>query len=173
VDLLIEALPVALQRVPSLRVAFVGAGPMHGHLLHRANELHVGHAVRLLGHMEGSMLTRVLRAAEAMVLPSRGRVAHDEGVVDLARRAGKAVVTTHSGPAHLVQHEKNGIVTYDNPGSMVWALDRVLGDPNHTQRLGSSARRAQDNTCSWSDVARRYLDLCAANFPELTESSPH
>jgi glycosyltransferase involved in cell wall biosynthesis len=104
------------------------------------------------------------------VLPSRYRVPFDDAVVDLARRAGRPVVTTHGGPAHLVRHEETGIVTYDNPGSMVWALDRVLGDPEHARRMGYNGHREETSAPRWSKVARHYLELCAACFPELTET---
>jgi glycosyltransferase involved in cell wall biosynthesis len=170
VDLLLEAVPVLLQRWPNLRVAYAGCGQMHGHLEHRAGQLGVSHAVRLLGHVEGPPLTRLLRSAEALVLPSRYRVPFDDAVVDLARRAGRPVVTTHGGPAHLVRHEETGVLTYDNPGSMVWAVDRVLGDPGHAERMGANGRRRQDGSVVWSEVARHYLELCAATFPELTET---
>jgi glycosyltransferase involved in cell wall biosynthesis len=138
-DLLLEAMPVALQRVPNLRVAFAGAGEMQHVLQHRAHQLGVDYAVRFLGHVDRGHVTRLLQASEAVALPSRGRVPFDDAVVDLARQAGRAVVTTHGGPAHRVRHEETGIVTYDNPGSMVWALDRILGDPANTQRMGRTA----------------------------------
>jgi glycosyltransferase involved in cell wall biosynthesis len=91
--------------------------------------------------------------------------------VDLARRAGRAVITTHGGPAHLVRHEENGLITYDNPGSMVWAVDRLVGDPAHAERMGRNGRRADESAVVWGEVARHYLDLCAARFAELIE--PH
>jgi glycosyltransferase involved in cell wall biosynthesis len=169
VDLLLEAMPTLLRRAPNLRLALAGDGHMYGQLRHRAHELGVAHAVRLLGHVEGPLLPRLLRSCEALVLPSRHRVCFDDAVVDLARHAGRPVVTTHGGPAHLVRHEETGIVTYDNPGSMVWALDRILGDPIHAERMGRNGQRRADTTVSWGEVARRYLELCAACFPELTE----
>jgi glycogen(starch) synthase len=170
VDLLLEALPVLLRRAGNLRVGFVGEGSMHGHLAHRAHELGVDHAMRLLGHVEGAQLSRLLRAAEALVLPSRYRVPFDDAVVDLARRAGRPVVTTHGGPAHLVRHEETGIITYDNPGSMVWAVDRILGDPAHAEQMGNNGRRSDASSLSWDAVARHYLEFCATHFPELTEA---
>jgi glycosyltransferase involved in cell wall biosynthesis len=170
VDLLVEALPVLLQRWPGLRLAFAGAGQMHGHLEHRSHQLGVAHAVRLLGHVAAPPLAGLLRSAEALVLPSRCRVLLDDAVVDLARRAGRPVVTTHGGPAHLVRHEETGILTYDNPGSMVWAADRILGDPGHAQRMGQAGKRSDGTAPSWSEVARHYLELCAARFPELTQT---
>jgi glycogen(starch) synthase len=168
-DLLIEALPSLLNRYPNLRLLFAGAGNLHGSMQWRAHQLGVGHAVRLLGHVEQGHLTRLLRAAEALALPSRHRVPFDDAVVDLARKAGRPVFTTQGGPAHLVRHEENGLVTYDNPGSMVWAMDRILGAPEHAQRMGQKGRRNDAAAPRWSEVATHYLELCAACFPELTE----
>lgn len=168
VDLLVEALPALLNRLRNVRVAFLGSGSLHGHLEHRAHQLGVAHAVRLLGHREGSQVNRLIRAAEAVVLPSRCRVPFDDAVVDLARKAARPVVTTHSGPAHLVRHEENGLLTYDNPGSMVWAMDRILGDPTHAERMGRKGKRGDGSMQNWSDVTRHYLELCANCFPELT-----
>jgi glycosyltransferase involved in cell wall biosynthesis len=170
VDLLIEALPVVLRRVPNLRLAFVGMGSMYNHLEHRARELGVGHAIRLLGHREFSPLVRLLRASEALMLPSRRRLHQDEGVIDLARRAGRPVITTHSGPAHLIAHERTGIVTYDNPGSIVWALDRIVSDPSHAEMMGRKGRRSEPTTISWSEAARIFMEICVTNFPELRTS---
>lgn len=168
VDLLVEAMPVLLRRTGNLRVAFLGGGSMYGHLEHRAHQLGVAFAVRLLGHRDGPQVKCLVRAAEAVVLPSRCRIPLDDAVVDLARKAGRPVVTTHGGPTHLVRHEENGLITYDNPGSMVWALDRLLSDPAHAERMGRNGKRGEGSTQSWSDVARHYLELCAHCFPELT-----
>jgi glycosyltransferase involved in cell wall biosynthesis len=169
VDLLLEALPVVLRRAGNARLAYVGTGQMYGHLQHRMHELGVAHAVRLLGHVEGPPLTRLLRSAEAVVLPSRYRMPFDDGVVDLARRAGKPVVTTHGGPAHLVRHEQNGVITYDNPGSIVWACDRILSDPGHAERMGHNGRRNDNHGgVMWNDVANHHLEICASLFEELT-----
>lgn len=167
VDILLEAVPTLLHRWGNLRVAFVGNGPMQGHLERRAGEMGIHWAVRFLGHRSGSELIQLLRASEALVLPSRFRIPMDDSVVDLARKAGRPVVTTHGGPAHLIRHEENGLITYDNPNSMVWAIDRILGDPGHTERMGANGRRSEGGTMRWSDVAHHYLEACVHWFPEL------
>jgi glycosyltransferase involved in cell wall biosynthesis len=167
-DLLLESMPTLLGRAPNLRVAFAGGGEMFYGLQQRARQLGVEHAVRFLGHVDRNTINRLLRASEALVLPSRYRVPFDDAVVDLAHLAGRPVVTTHGGPAHLVRHEETGIITYDNPGSMVWALDRILGDPANSQRMGENGRRHDDHTVCWNEVAHRYLEMCAAEFPHLS-----
>ena len=52
-----------------------------------------------------------------------------------------------------------------------WAGDRILGDPGHAERMGHNGRRGGgDGTVVWGEVAQHYLALCAARFPELTET---
>jgi glycosyltransferase involved in cell wall biosynthesis len=169
-DLLLEAIPTLLGRCPALRVGFIGGGGMWSHLERRMHELGLAHVVRLLGHVDGSPVVKLMRAADVLALPSRHRLAGDDGAVDLGRRAGRAVVTTHAGPAHLVRHEEDGILTYDNPGSMVWALERLLREPSVCERLGRNGRRVSGGVVGWDEVARIYLELCAASFPELSET---
>lgn len=169
VDLLVEALPTLINRCAGARLAFAGAGSMHGHLEGHARHLGIGHAVRVLGDLPRDAVIRLLRASEVLALPSRQRIPWDDAVVDMARRAGKPVVTTHGGPAHLVRHEENGIITYDNPNSMVWALERMLREPEHARQLGQNGKRGGSYSVSWSEVTSRYLELCARLFPELTE----
>lgn len=171
VDLLIEALPVVLGRAGGARLVVVGCGSMGEGLWHRAHQLGVAHAIRMQGHVPGDRLALLLRASEAVVLPSRHRVDGDEHVVALARRAGCPVVTTVRGPSHLVDHEHTGIVTYDNPGSMVWAADRILGDSQHARSMGERGRVASEGSPGWQHVARRFVDLCAEQFVELTEAA--
>lgn len=166
-DLLVDALPTVLNRANNVRVAIVGLGDMYNHLQYRSHQLGVAHAVRLLGHREGPPLSRLVRSAEALVVPSRYRMPGDDGVIGLARRAAKPVITTHSGPAHLVKHEETGIITFDNPGSMVWAIDRILSDASHAEQMGRAGRHSDNPIISWNEVARIYLELCAECFPEL------
>jgi hypothetical protein len=52
---------------------------------------------------------------------------------------------------------------------MVWALERLLHDSGHADRLGNNGRRRESGIVSWGEVARLYLELCARTFPELSE----
>lgn len=170
VDLLIEALPTVLSRTHNMRLVMVGDGSLHAHIQGRAQHMGVGHALRLLGHVELPRLIGLLRASEALLLPSRHRVWGDEGVVGLARRAGRPVMTTHGGPAHLVRHEENGLLVYDNPPSLVWGMSRLLEDARHTEDMGRSGLQHGEGA-SWDGLARRYAELCASSFGELNETS--
>ena len=41
--------------------------------------------------------------------------------------AGKPVVTTHQAAIPFIVHGRNGLITYDNPGSLVWGIRELLG----------------------------------------------
>ena len=99
------------------------------------------------------------------MLPSRYRMPQDDAVVDLARRAGRPVVTTHGGPAHLVRHEENGLITYDNPGSMVWALDRSWATRPTPSGWVSNGRRSEERHVEWGEVARHYWNSVRTGSP--------
>jgi glycosyltransferase involved in cell wall biosynthesis len=171
VDLLVESLPSVLHRTDNARILLVGTGGLHDHLWNRAHQLGVSHALRTLGHVDGAQLAALLRASETLLLPSRQRVHGDEQVVGLARLAGIPVVATHTGPAQLVRHEESGLLTYDNPGSMVWALDRIYGAPEHASEMGRRAQCFQPGPPHWSRVAEIFSDLCAEKFAELAAST--
>ncbi|MFC1641773.1 glycosyltransferase [Myxococcota bacterium] len=168
-DLLVEAMPALLNRSSACRLAFVGLGSMRDALERRAHELGVARAVRWIGHLEGPPLVRIVRAAEGLALPARQREPWHDGVVSLARRAGRPVATTTQGPTHLVQHDVTGLVTYDNPGSMVWAIGQLLCDAYHSEWLGTMGRISTDQRPQWAEVAALYADVCAVFWPELTE----
>ena len=169
-DLIVDALTTVVPRTADVRMVFVGCGAMRDGIAERAQRSGVGHAVRLLGHVELHQLIPLLRAAEGLLVPARQRVAQDEDVVALARRAGRPVLTTHGGPAHLVCHEHDGVVVYDNPPSLVWGMGRLLEDRRHAEEMGRNGLR-QGQGASWTEVARAYADLCARTFAELREPS--
>ncbi len=165
-DLLVEAMPALLAREPALRAVFVGVGPMQGALAGRVSQLGLDHAFRLLGHVDGGKLARIVRASLALVLPSRRRIAYDEDLIRLARRAGRPVLTTHRGAAHLVEHERTGLLLYDHLGSIAWGLNRLLDDLGHAEKMGRAGGAGFEERCR--RLAQRYADLCARAFPELT-----
>ena len=35
---------------------------------------------------------------------------------------------------------------------MVWAIDRILGDPAHAERMGNNGRRHDSSGVVWGDV---------------------
>ena len=67
----------------------------------------------------------MLRACDFVVIP--GRVPQGDGLARMAVANGKPVLTTHqAGTGGVIVHGQNGLITYDNPGSLVWGIRELL-----------------------------------------------
>ncbi len=169
-DLVVESMGIVIRRHPGVRVAFVGYGGLAAWLPERARQLGVEHAVRWLGHLEGPVLRQLVHACDAIIMPSRYRMPHDEGVVHIARLAAKPVVITHGGPSHLVIHGETGIIAYDNPNSIVWAIEQVASHSERFVEMGFRGRIPDNTEPTWQNIALRYVELLNECFPKLTHN---
>lgn len=140
-DLLVEALPSVLERLPEVRVAMVGDGDMRSKLEARVAELGLQARVRFLGFRDGQ---RAMPAFDAFVLPSRY-----EGlpyVLVEAMYAGLPIIASdQTGCRLLVESGKNGCVyPYADREALASAMVEVLSDRDRRVRMGEeSKRRAQ------------------------------
>ena len=152
-DLLLEAIPGALNSRGDAKFVFVGDGYMRGDLERRAHELGVAHAVRFLGSMgEHSDLINLFKSTDVVVVPSRNE---PFGIVILeAWAAGKPVIATHNGgPREFVTHGQEGYLVYDNPGSICWGLNEVFCNFEHGRWMGERGRVKAAYSFSWDVIA--------------------
>ena len=151
-DLLLEATPGILHRRPDAKVVFVGDGYMRNDLENRANELGVRHAVRFLGNMStNGDLINLYKSTDVVCVPSRNE---PFGIVVLeAWAAGKPVVVTRNGgPSEIVTHNQEGLIVYDNPGSICWGINEIFGNFTHARWMGERGRVKAAFSYTW-DVA--------------------
>ena len=126
-DLLIKAVPAILKKHKQARFIFVGDGPLFWTLRIYSRYLHLDHAVRIVGHMEGEALNELIQASDVVVAPSRKMT--EPWPVLAGWAAGKAVVATHDTAATLLEHEQNGMLIYPLADSCAWAVERIFADP--------------------------------------------
>jgi glycosyltransferase involved in cell wall biosynthesis len=152
-DLLLEAIPGALNSRHDAKFVFVGDGHMRGDLERRAHELGVAHAVRFLGAMgaDGD-LVNLFKATDVVVVPSRNE---PFGIVILEGwAAGKPVIATHNGgPREFVTHGQEGYLVYDNPGSICWGLNEIFCNFEQARWMGERGRVKAAYTFSWDRIA--------------------
>jgi len=152
-DLLLEAVPGILATRSDAKIVFVGDGYMRAQLEHRAHQLGVAHAVRFLGSMGPiSDLINLYKSADVVCVPSRNE---PFGIVVLeAWAAGKPVVATRNGgPSEFITHNQEGLLVYDNPGSICWGIREVLRDFQHARWMGERGRVKAAYSFSWDIVA--------------------
>lgn len=136
---LLDAFALASVAHPDWTLCIAGPGPLKQELETRASELGIAHCVRLLGHVAdvGGLLSQ----ADVYVMSSTY-----EGFPNAlceAMAAGLPCVSTDcpSGPADIIQHGGNGLLTpVDDETALADALSRLMKDAALRERLGAQAK---------------------------------
>ena len=159
-DVLLEAWPSVLRRVPGARLALVGDGPQERGLRHHAPE-----GVLFAGAVANPVPW--YQAADLVVLPSRW-----EGMALApleAMACGRAVVVTDVAGARESLppgHRAHGLVPAGRPRPLADALTRTLLDPSLRESLGHQGLRhvltAHDVRHSAEAVTDLYRELLDA-----------
>lgn len=137
VDLLIEAWPSVVERVPLARLLVVGEGPQRADLVESLVSRGAADSVDFLGYR--SDVEHVLHAADVVALPSRS-----EGMplAALEALACGLPVVAHAvgGVPELVVEGVNGRLVPPDPPALASALAEVLSDAEQLDRLARRAR---------------------------------
>ena len=133
----IERIRPVLEAMPQARLALVGDGP-HRQQLERLFE---GTATTFVGYLAGEELAAAYASGDAFLFPSSTETL---GLVLLeAMAAGCPVVgANRGGIPDIVNDGVNGcLYDPDQPGSLVDAVQRLLGDQDQRSRLRVAARQ--------------------------------
>jgi len=136
--LLVEAAARMKDRTLAIKIA--GEGEEAGALRERIKDLGLEGRVEMLGGVSDAELVAHYARCRAVYFAPWNE---DYGFVTLeAFRSGKPVITTSDsgGPAELVRHGENGLVSGDAPEAIAAQLD-ALADRGLAERLGDAARR--------------------------------
>jgi glycosyltransferase involved in cell wall biosynthesis len=138
-DLLVEAAALARDRSLSFKIA--GEGEEEPRLRDRIRALGLEGRVELLGAVTDAQLVDHYARCRAVYFAPWNE---DYGFVTLeAFRSGKGVVTAadSGGPAELVRHGENGLVSAPTAEALATELDALGRDRGLAERLGEAARR--------------------------------
>lgn len=137
VDLMVEAWPSVVRRVPTARLLMVGEGPLREELIASLEVRGARDSVHFLGYR--SDVAHVLHAADLFALPSRSEGSPLAALEALA--SGLPVVGhTVGGVPELVVDGDNGRLVRPDPAALADALAEVLADPELRRRLATRAR---------------------------------
>ncbi|MFC4459262.1 glycosyltransferase family 4 protein, partial [Pseudonocardia nematodicida] len=126
---LVAALPRIRRRHPGTRLLIAGTGTQRAMLDERVATHRVRRSVDFLGHLPDAELTALLRAADAVVLPSRYE---PFGIVALEAAAAGAtlVASTAGGLGELVRDGETGLgFAPGDVAGLADAVGRALADP--------------------------------------------
>lgn len=145
VDVLLEAWPEVLARVPGARLVMVGAGSMGDEVRGRIRERGLAASITLMEPMARPRLRELLDRSNCLVLPSRS-----EGlariVMEAMARARPVVASMVGGIAEVVEDGVNGrLVPADDVLALADALADVLSDLDGARAMGEEARRRAES----------------------------
>jgi glycosyltransferase involved in cell wall biosynthesis len=142
VEILLQALPAVLARVPEARLVVAGDGPLARRLRDLAAEIGVSTRTRFLGHVAPLEVDVELASAWVQVVPSLwdepfGLVAAE------AMMRGTAVVASRAGglAESVVDGDTGLLVPRADPPALADALVRVLSSRERAEAMGAAGRR--------------------------------
>lgn len=144
------------------RLTIVGDGPERPRIESLINELDVGQHITLLGQRPQPEVASLMKRAHIFAFPSIRELG--AGVVIEAMASGMAcVVVDYGGPADLVADDRGVKVPLGTLDELVTSfqrsLERLVSDPEEVQRIGQAANRHALNTYSWSQKARKTVEI--------------
>jgi phosphatidylinositol alpha-1,6-mannosyltransferase len=158
-DLLVEAWPQVLARLPEARLLLVGTGPLAGVLRRRIAALGLRHAVLLAGEVAWADLPACYAAADLFAMPCRTRLGGLDveglGIVYLeAQACGLPVLAGRSGGApEAVRHGETGLVVDGTSvPEVARALTALLEDQLQSKAMGVAGRAFVERTYAWPVV---------------------
>ncbi len=153
-DLLVDAI-FQVTKQTNLQFAIVGDGFLKGELEHRIGSGGLGHRVKFVGNVPHDWFESILLASDFVVIPAR--TWQDEGFAQTAVHFGRPVLTTHQSGIRCIKHGQNGLVTYDNPGSILWGLKELLANPLQGNMMRIVARRNAEQGKTIESAAVEHL----------------
>jgi glycogen(starch) synthase len=165
-DILVEAIGTVSRNHKSVQFVFAGDGPLKGELESRIHQMGASHRCRFLGDVTKETFESLLLASDFVVIPAR--TWQDEGLAQLAISVGRPVLTTRQAGINCVVHGQNGLVTFDNPGSIVWGIQELLFNPLQGNMMRVAARKKANEAPTIESIAVQhytYYGMIAKSGP--------
>lgn len=137
--ILLEAIPLVLNRVPHATFVFVGDGPQKENVSGTIKQLGLSGNVFLLGMRWD--IPNILKSIDIFVLPTL-QEAHG-GVFVEAMAMGKPVIGTNvGGVGEVIREGSNGyLVEPNNSSALAEAILKMLQDPETARSMGREGRK--------------------------------
>ncbi len=157
---LIQALPTVLERWPSTRLAIAGDGHQRGTITQYIRRLGLQDHVAMLGRVPNDELLNWYRVADLTVTPSQALEGFGLSTAESLAVGTPTLVTPVGANTEVVQGLHPLLVA---PGyrseDLAEGICRLLGEPGLLKTLRSTARAQVHPQWSWTEVAKRYLEI--------------
>lgn len=159
VQVLLDAVPKILARVPNTKFIIAGKGPNEKELQHRAAELGIASRVHFTGFIDDLERNSLYKVADVAVFPS---LYEPFGIVALEGMAARTpvVVSDVGGFAEIIKHGENGLTSYaGNSQSLADNIVAMLESPEFAKKLRDRAYDDVITKYQWSMIADETLKI--------------
>jgi glycosyltransferase involved in cell wall biosynthesis len=169
-DLMLEAWPLVLRRVPDAEYWIVGEGDDRQRLESKARELGIASSLHFAGSVSPEKLALCYDRCWVFAMPARteldGPVPRGEGfgIVFLeAMACGKPVIGPQLGaPAEFIHSGEHGLlVDPTSPAAIADAIVDLLSNPARAHQMGIAARQWVNSEFSFESFCRRLREALA------------
>jgi len=158
VGYLVRAMTQIQHKLNQHRLLFIGEGPLRTELSKLAAEIGIADRVQFLGQQPPEEVSKWLRRAELLVLPS---LEEGLGVVLLeALASGTPCVASRVGGIQEVLSPEVGILVEPaNVNELAQAIIDILSDRDRWMKLSRNARALAEERFSWEVIASRLVEI--------------
>ncbi|HEY0826571.1 MAG TPA: glycosyltransferase family 4 protein, partial [Bacilli bacterium] len=151
IQVLIEAMPLVIERYPDVKLVISGSGPMQDELIRQSGKL--GSKVMFTGFIEDTLRNFILEQADICVFPS---LYEPFGIVALeAMQSGTPIVVSDTGGlAEIIDHGVNGYKAL--PGhtqSLAWHIIDLLLNEHKALSMAVKAKEKAATEYNWKSIA--------------------
>ena len=161
IDLLFQAIPLALRKNPNLFFAVIGGSPAQVGVRQTAL-MDLGLADRVLfpGHVHPDELPHLLAAADVLLSP---RIAGGNTPLKLLDylKAGRAIVACDNPANRLIVDETTARLVAPDSAAFAAGIVALAGDAALRERLGAAGRELHRTTYNYAEYRRRLAAVYA------------
>ncbi len=159
VQVLLDAVPMVLARMPNTKFVIAGKGPYLNELQNQAVRMGISQRVYFTGYIDDYTRNSLYGWSDAAVFPS---LYEPFGIVALEAMAARTpvVVSDTGGLSEIVMHNYDGLKAYPgNPRSLADMILTVLENPQLAMQMRQNAYRKVKQHFNWRNIATRTLDV--------------
>ena len=169
-DMVIKALPLVLEKVPSAVLVSCGQGELAAQLKKMVKDYNLDEHVIFAGFIPHAELPQYYNLCDVFIMPSREYSQVDAegfGIVYLeAGACGKPAIGGRSGgtPDAILDGETGLLVDPGDREDIANAIIKILSDDNLARQLGENARRRISERFQWK-FSSRFLENLIRELP--------
>ena len=168
VGVLLEAFARVVADHPDARLIVAGDGPDRPRLGRLVEELGLGDAVEMYGHLDRAELERRFDVAWVQTVPGLWAEPFGNVVTEAMVRGTAVVASGVGGPAEIVDEGRTGaLVPPGDPAALAAALSGLMADRDRAEALGAAGRATALTKYSPAAVVTRFEAL----YERLTETA--